>query len=134
MSIRALGFCYNAHQEYLRLPMNFFFLQLAQQAETLGFLQTVLDGGVSMLLLVALCIVGWLYKKEKEDRTADNTKFMGQINTLREQLTEKIETLFRERLESETENAKIIQRATEVMESVTSVLDRTNDTLDSLTE
>ena len=111
-----------------------FYLLLAQNAETLGFLQAVLNGGVPLLLLVALCIVGWVYWKEKSSHAAANKEFMGETSKLREQFTEKIESLFRERLDSETENARIIMRATEVMESVTNALERTNDTLDSLTE
>jgi len=111
-----------------------FYLLLAQNAETLGFLQAILNGGVPLLLLVALCIVGWVYWKEKEARAKADLKYMEENTKLREQFTEKVESLFRERLDSETENARVILRATEVMESVTNALERTNDTLDSLVE
>ena len=113
--------------------MSGIFLLLAQ-AEILALLQTLLNGGLPLLLLVALYIVGRFYYKEKEGKTADAEKHMKEISDLREQFTKKIEDLFRERLESETENAKIIMRATEVMESVTNTLERTNETLDDLTE
>lgn len=109
-------------------------LILAQHAETIGLLQTILSGGVPLLLLVALCIVGWLYYREKESKTLNAEKHSEEVSKLREKFTDKIEELFRERLDSETENAKIILKATEVMESVTNTLERTNDTLDELTE
>jgi len=113
--------------------MNFYIL-LAQNAETLSFLQAVLNGGVPLLLLVALCIVGWVYWKEKGARAEADKQYMEDNAKLREQFTDKIESLFRERLESETENARVIMRATEALESVNNTLDRTNETLDSLTE
>jgi len=111
-----------------------YYLLLAQNAETLSFLQAILNGGVPLLLLVALCIVGWVYWKEKAARTEADKKYMEENSKLREQFTEKVESLFRERLDSETENARVIMRATEVMESVTNALERTNDTLDTLVE
>jgi hypothetical protein len=109
-------------------------LLLLGQAEFIGLLQTLLSGGLPLLLLTALYIVGRFYYVEKESKTSDAKKHMEEISALREQFTNKIEALFRERLDSETENARIIMRATEVMESVTNTLERTNDTLDDLTE
>jgi len=57
-----------------------------------------------------------------------------QISDLKTKYAEKIEALFRERLDAEVDNAKIIQRATEVLDSVTGTLEKTNETLDSITE
>jgi hypothetical protein len=111
-----------------------FIVILAQQAETLGFMQAILDGGTPLLLMVGIAIVGWLYKKEKEEHSADNAKHMAESAVLREKFSDKVEELYKQRLESETENARIIMRASEALESVDGTLARTNETLDSLME
>lgn len=114
--------------------MTWFCLFLAQHAETIGLLQTVLNGGVPLLLLIALCVVSWLYYKEKESKTKADTKYAEDTAKLRDDFTKKIEDLYKERLSSETENARMIVRATEALESVGNALTRTNETLDSLIE
>lgn len=99
---------------------------------TISVLQAILDGGISMLLLVALTIVGWLYFKEKESKEKTNNEHVKNLANLQKEFTKKVEELYKERLISETESAKVILRATEVMGSVVGALDRTNDTLDKL--
>jgi hypothetical protein len=109
-------------------------LTLAQGAETVGLLSLLLEGGVPLLLLAALCVVGWMYYKEKNAKTDADKACAKEVTSLQKQFTDKIESLYRERLDSETENAKIIMRATEVMDSVVNTLERTNETLDTITE
>jgi uncharacterized protein HemX len=108
------------------------FLLLA--SAEIGLLQLLLEGGVPLLLLAGLGIVGRAYIQEKNDRVAADKAAAEEIKSLRKEFTEKVEALFRERLESETENAKVIMRATEVMESVVNTLERTNDTLEDITD
>lgn len=98
----------------------------------LGLLQTILDGGLPLALLVALVVVARLYHQEKTEHAASVKACSDTVSELQKEFTEKVETLFRERLEFETENAKIIMRATEVMESVVNTLQKTNHTLEDL--
>lgn len=104
------------------------------QAEVVGLLTTLLEGGVPLLLLVALYFVVNAYNKERTDRMNENQKSAGELSDLRKDYAKKVEDLLRERLESEAENIRALTRATEVMESVVQTLERTNDTLESLVE
>lgn len=110
--------------------MGFFFFYFAQAVELVTLFETVLNGGLPLILMFAIYFIFTGYKREKEA----HIKALEDAATLRKEFTKKIEELFRERLESETENARIIQRATEALDSVSATLDRTNETLDSLTE
>ncbi len=117
------------------------FLQLAQQSETIGILQTVLDGGLPLMLLVALCIVGYLYKKEKDAKDAVVTASMtnteahsAAISNLKTDYSKKVEELLRERIESETEMQKALMETREIMKSTVMTMNNCNETLESLIE
>lgn len=116
-------------------------LQLAQQAETLGILQTILDGGLPLMLLIALCIVGYLYKKEKEAKDVAGNSLIAnteahstEISTLKGAYSDKVEELLRERLESESEMQKALLEAKEVMKSTVMAMNNCNETLEALIE
>ncbi len=98
----------------------------------LGLLQTILDGGLPLALLVALVVVARLYHQEKTDHALSVKACSDTVTELQKEFTTKVEILFRERLEFETENARVILRATEVMESVVNTLQKTNHTLEDL--
>jgi len=109
-------------------------LLLLGQAEVVSLLQVVLNGGVPLILIVAVWFLGKFYLKEKDERAADSKEFQTKINQLQDDFVKKVELLYKDRLEAETENAKIIQRATEALESVNVALDKTNETLEALIE
>jgi hypothetical protein len=116
-------------------------LQLAQQQETIGLLQTVLDGGLPLMLLIALCIVGYLYKKEKEAkeieiiaRVSVLVEHSREIGTLKTNYSDKVESLMRERLESETTLQKTLLEAKDAMSAVALAMNNVQDTLESLAE
>ena len=102
--------------------------------QDLSGLQLLLDGGVPLLLLVALIVVSKLYYEERNKRTAEMENYRTEISNLKTEFSNKVESLFRERLESESENARVILRATEAMDSVTGTLEHTNDTLEKFIE
>ncbi len=114
-------------------------LQLAQQGggEALGILTTLLDGGLPLLLLVALCIVGYFYKKEKEakdDETKARVKAVeshsDDISTLKTEYSTKVESLLRERIESEGEMQKALMENKEIMQAVVMTMNNCNSTLE----
>jgi hypothetical protein len=107
---------------------------LAQAADLVGLLETILKGGVPLLLMVALYLVVSAYNKERNDRTVEQQNHIKEISELRKDYAKKVEDLLRERLDSESENIRALTRATEVMDSVTQTLERTNDTLEDLME
>jgi hypothetical protein len=120
------------------------FLQLAQAAgggETLGILTTLLDGGLPLLLLVALCIVGYLYKNEKEAKDAEvvarisaTETHSGAISALKTEYSTKVESLLRERIESESEMQKALSENKEIMQAVVMTMNNCNSTLESVLE
>lgn len=113
-------------------------LQLAQQEETIGLLSTLLDGGLPLMLLVALCIVGYLYKKEKEAKD-DETKarvtavegHSDAISNLKTEYSTKVESLLRERIESESEMQKALLENKEIMQAVVMTMNNCNSALES---
>ncbi len=112
-------------------------IYLANTAEPLGILQTILDGGLPLALLVAIYIVFTLYKKEKEAKTeevsarvASVEAHAAEMSRLRDAYSIKVEELLRERIESETTSQRIIIEAKEVLQSVVMQM----DTLSSLIE
>lgn len=116
-------------------------LQLAQQAETIGLLNTLLDGGLPLMLLVALCIVGWLYKKEKESKDAEVVARVAaveahskEVGTLKTEYSDKVESLMRERLDSETTLIKTLVEAKEVMTAVALAMNNVQGTIENLVE
>lgn len=116
-------------------------LQLAQQAETLGTLQTILDGGLPLMLLIALCIVGYLYKKEKEAtteaikaRVAAVEGHATETSKLKSEFSEKVEQLLRERIESESEMQKALIENKEIMQAAVMTMNNCNTTLESVME
>jgi len=116
-------------------------LDLAQQAETLSLLQTLLDGGVPLLLLVALCIVGFLYKKEKEakddeikTRVSAVEEHSAEISKLKTEYSQKVEELLRERISSEVEMQKALIENAEIMKTVVMSMNNCNSTLESIIE
>jgi len=110
-------------------------IQLAQSAE-LGFLQTILDGGLPLALLVAIYIVFKLYQKEKD---AKNTEVSARVaaveahatatNQLRIDYSDKVESLLRERIDIETATQRVVIEAKEVMQSVVMQLNAISDLL-----
>lgn len=116
-------------------------LELAQSADTLGFLQTLLDGGLPLLLLTALCLVGYLYKKEKEAKDVETAarvaaveKHSREISELKTDYSSKVEELLRERLKSETAAQKLIIETKEISKSVVMSLNNVQDLLESIIE
>lgn len=116
-------------------------LLLAQGQETLGLLQTILDGGLPFMLLVALCIVGYLYKKEKEAKDAETAARVAavqahskEVGDLKTEYSNKVESLMRERLSSETAIQKTLLEAKEVMTATTLAMNNVQDTLENLAE
>lgn len=108
-------------------------LELAQ-AEFLGTLQAILDGGLPLLLLVALVYVGKLYKKEKESKEnilKDNAK---EVETLKTAYSDKVETLLRERIDSELDNQKMRIEQKELMKSVLMSINNVNEFLESIVD
>tara|TARA_R100001244_G_scaffold25113_4_gene25539 strand:- start:652 stop:993 length:342 start_codon:yes stop_codon:yes gene_type:complete len=97
--------------------------------QDLSVLQILLDGGVPLLLLIALIVVSKLYYAERNIRTAEMGNYRDEVSALKTDYSNKVESLLRERLESETENTKVILRATEAMSSVNGTLEHTNTTL-----
>lgn len=99
------------------------FLQLA--STEIGILQTILDGGLPLALLIAIGVVFKLYQAEKSAKdeevgkrvTAAEASAVAEGN-LRKEYSTKVESLLRERIESETSSQRIIIEATEVMQSV----------------
>ncbi len=116
-------------------------LHLAQQSETIGVLQTLLDGGLPLLLLVALCIVGYLYEKEKEAKDTETAARVNAVEThskdtsqLNTDYSKKVEELLRERIESEAEMQKALLENKEMMKAVVMAMNNCNDTLESIIE
>jgi Ca2+/Na+ antiporter len=105
-------------------------LQLAQTGgiglpTELGILQTILNGGLPLALLIAVYIIFTLYKKEKEAKDSETTARVAAVTShakelgdLRDAYSTKVEQLLRERIESETASQKIIIETREVMQSV----------------
>jgi hypothetical protein len=116
-------------------------LQLAQQAETLSLLQTLLDGGLPLMLLVALCLVGYLYKKEKASKDDEVTARVTAveahstaISNLKTDYSKKVEELLRERIESESEMQKALRENGEIMKTAVLTMTNCNETLESIIE
>jgi len=116
-------------------------LLLAQQQETLGTLQTILDGGLPLMLLIALCIVGYLYKKEKEAKDVEVAarvtaveSHSAETSKLKSDYSKKVEELLRERIESESETQKALIESTEIMKAVVMTMNNCNETLESVIE
>lgn len=100
-------------------------ITLAAETVELGILQTILDGGLPLALLVAIYIVFTLYKKEKEAKDAEVAARVSSVQAhatemsqLRIDYSVKVESLLRERIESETASQRIIIEAKEVLQSV----------------
>jgi hypothetical protein len=114
---------------------------LAQAAEPIGLLTTLLEGGLPLLLLVALCIVGYLYKKEKEAKDAEVAARVKAVENhsestskLKTEYSKKVEELLRERLESETHGQRIIIEAKDVMQSVVMQMTTLGDFLEQASQ
>ena len=98
-------------------------LQLAN-AE-LGLLDTILDGGLPVALLIAVYVIFSLYRKEKDAKDAEVAARVKSVedhatvvSELKSAYSVKVEKLLRERIESETASQKIIIEAKEIMQSV----------------
>lgn len=116
-------------------------IQLAQQQETLGLLTTLLDGGLPLLLLVALCIVGYLYKLEKEAKDGEVAARVAAVEShsvatsnLKTEYSKKVEELLRERIESESETQKALLENKEIMQAVVMTMNNCNSTLEAMIE
>ena len=93
------------------------------------------------MLLIALCIVGWLYKKEKEATTEAVKARVDAVEAhsietskLKTLFSEKVEQLLRERIESESEMQKALIENKEIMQTVVMTVNNCNTALANLLE
>lgn len=110
-------------------------------AETIGLLQTLLDGGLPLLLLVALICIAYMYKREKEAKDKEVAARVKAVEThsvemskLQVEYSAKVESLMRERLQSEKDSQKVILENGEVMKAAVMTMTNCNDTLQSVIE
>jgi len=102
-------------------------------AETdIGLLQSILEGGLPLLLLIALCIVAKLYYKEKEDSKNDSVNHVKVVSDLKDTYSKKVETLLRERIESEADLQKTVMEAKDTMDAVVMIMTNVQQLLDDL--
>lgn len=112
-------------------------LQLADVSQ-LGILQTILDGGLPLALIIGVYVVFMLYKKEKEAKDVEVNKRVevveahaAAIGTLRSDYSKKVEELLRERIASETASQKILIENKEVMQSVVMQMSTIGDLIEA---
>jgi hypothetical protein len=111
------------------------------QAELISLLQTLLNGGLPLLLLTALIYVGRMYKKEKEARDEEVKIRVKAVETASEEMakleqkySDKVEELLRERIDSETANQKIQLESKEAIQSVIMAIGNFTELLESMME
>jgi len=104
--------------------------QLLAQTSEIGILQTLLEGGVPLLLLVAVVLLAKLYYKEKEDSRKEMINHSTQIISLKDDYSKKVEKLLRERIDSEADVKKMLIEAKDVMEAVVITMERMNDLME----